>query len=236
MKLYTILTPSHQGLYDRFFLPSLNTAEFELHALELPQAGTGDFLNDDFKAAIRFKLEKIVESIRDNLGKVIVWSDVDIQFFDLSAAHIEASMADPSLDFAGQRLTSSGTRACGGFYAIRCSTKTCDFFEAVQEVTASRTNGNEQDAINLLLEEGRLNWQLLGPEYYARTHGLFIPWKAVMHHATCLLPGDSVRQKVEMLTGLEGFGSWSSLRKIAYYMRELAPALQRLLKLKTKYP
>ena len=83
MKLYAVVTPSHRALYERFFAPSLDTTAFELNAFLLEQNGAGEFLADDWKTCIRFKLEKILESIHQNPGAVLVWSDVDIQFFRL---------------------------------------------------------------------------------------------------------------------------------------------------------
>ncbi len=228
MKLHCCYTPSHRVLYERFFRPSLDASEFRLVPSELTQTGEGEFLAEDFKAAIAFKLRRIIESIRENMGEIIAWSDVDIQFFGLKRSHVLAYF-EPETDLAIQKLHPREGAVCGGFYAIRCSEKTALFFEKTLEITSAETNGNEQDALNLLLGEipAPLNWKFLGPEFYARTHGLRIPGNAVLHHATCILPGDHVRQKTALLSALEGYEKWGRSRRQAYLARNGLDALAR---------
>jgi hypothetical protein len=230
MRIYTVVTPSHQVLYERFFLPSVAGNGFELVPYLLEQEGTGDFLAQDFKTCIAFKLQKILESIRDNPNEIVVWSDVDIQFFKLEPRHITSYFA-PETDFVAQRLTFARREICGGFYAIRCSRKMEDFYEEVATITCSETDGNEQDAINLLLQRspGRIHWCLFGREIYSRTHGFQIPPTALLHHATCFVLGNSVNQKFSLLTQLERFDRWSPLRKRLYWMIQAPAALKRRL-------
>jgi hypothetical protein len=228
MKLHYVVTPSPRSLYDRFFIPSLDRSTFELHPLWLEQAGNGEFLSDDFKSCIRFKLAKILESIDQNEGQIIVWSDIDIQFFGLQPEHILAYF-NPETDFVAQRLNAQDSAICGGFYAIRCSSKMQFFFERVTQLTQEETNGNEQEAINSVLAVAprSINWRLFGSEFYARTHGIRIPKGALLHHATCVVPGDSIRQKTNMLKALEHFDQWSPLRKDFYLLQQLPAALRR---------
>jgi Nucleotide-diphospho-sugar transferase len=230
MKLFCVVTPSHQVLYERFFLPSLDTNAFELHAHFLEQAGAGDFLADDFKNCIRFKLDKITESIQENPDAIVVWSDIDIQFFGLRPSHI-LSYFDSEEDFVGQRLSRSTEEVCGGFYAIRCSPKMDEFFNDVRELTRKETGGNEQDAMNLALKTSRirLNWRLFGLEFYSRTQGVRIPFNAVLHHATCVSSKDYINQKVLLLARLQNFNHWSSLRKQLYVLQEVPGVLKRKL-------
>jgi hypothetical protein len=230
MKLFCVVTPSHQLLYERFFLPSLDTNAFELHAHFLDQAGAGDFLADDFKNCIRFKLEKILESIRENPDSVLVWSDIDIQFFGLRPRHIFSYFGSQE-DFVGQRLSRTTEEVCGGFYAIRCSAKTNEFFEEVRELTRNETGGNEQDAINLALKTSRirLNWRLFGLEFYSRTHGVRIPFDALLHHATCVSSKNYIQQKISLLARLQNFDRWSRLRKQLYVFQEVPGVLKRKL-------
>jgi hypothetical protein len=108
-------------LYDRFFLPSLDQESFELFAIDLEQEGKGEFLADDFKRCILFKIEQIIASIKRHQGKIILWSDVDIQFFGLTAERLLQPFADNELQFAIQRLLAVGDEGCGGFYALRCN-------------------------------------------------------------------------------------------------------------------
>jgi hypothetical protein len=228
MKLYCVVTPSHRSLYEQFFIRSLDRSAFELHDLWLEQEGDGEFLADDFKSCIRFKLAKIRESIGQNQGEIILWSDIDIQFFGLQPEHILAYF-DPKTDFVAQRLNSHDSVICGGFYAIRCSRKMWDFFERITQVTQEETNGNEQEAINsvLTIAPRSIDWRLFGSEFYARTHGIRIPRDALLHHATCVVPGDSIKQKTKMLQALQHFEHWNPLKKSFYTLQQLPAALRR---------
>jgi hypothetical protein len=215
-------------LYERFFVPSLDQSEFELQALWLEQEGTGEFLADDFKKCIRFKLSKIRESVQQNQGAIVIWSDIDIQFFGLRPGHILAYF-DSETDFVAQRLNPFDSVVCGGFYAIRCSTKTEDFFDRVTEVTELETHGNEQEAINYLLQgaSNLIRWRLFGTEFYASSHGIRIPYNARLHHATCLVPGETIAQKTRLLGALKNYGRWGPLEKNWYVLRQLPAALRR---------
>jgi len=227
--MFCVVTPSHQELFDQFFLPSLDTKLFELVSYQLAQEGTGEFLGDDFVRCIQFKLTKILESIEQNENELIVWSDVDIQFFGLKPEHITKYFQNEE-DLVAQRLTLTGNHACGGFYALRCSAKTHGFFVAVDKVTIELTRGNEQEAINLLLQQdSSLRWNLFGPEFYARSQGVRIPPNALLHHATNVTPGDAILKKARALTELRGFDKWNPTRKQLYVLAHQVPALIRKL-------
>jgi hypothetical protein len=232
--IYAVITPSHRVLYEEFFLPSLNQDDFELHALDLEQEGKGEFLADDFKQCILFKVEQIIASIKRHQQEIIVWSDVDIQFFGLTANKMLAPFKNDKLLFAVQRLARGRNDVCGGFYALKCNEQTLRFFEKVLDATIHETNGNEQDALNLLLQkEGAPEWEFLGPEFYARTHGVWLPRNSVIHHATCIVPGDAVLQKLNLLRGLNHFHQWSNTRRLIFRLSSLAKALLRKIGLRT---
>jgi hypothetical protein len=217
-------------MYERFFLPSLNTKRFELHAYTLDQEGSGEFLAEDFKNCIRFKLAKIIESIKINQGEIVVWSDVDIQFFGLQPDHI-LPYFQPAFDLAAQRLNYRSEDVCGGFYAVRCSPRTLDFFHQVNELTLNKTEGNEQDAINLALKMlvPEIRWRFFGGQFYARTHGIRIPVDAVLHHATGLVAGNAVSHKISLLKQLEHFERWGNIRRRLFVLQQLPASLRRKL-------
>jgi hypothetical protein len=235
MRIFCVVTPSHKVLYERFFLPSLDQDSFELHSSFLDQEGSGEFLADDFKNCIRFKLAKILESIENNSGAIIIWSDVDLQFFGLRPSNI-SSYFEPGYDFIAQRLNYRDASVCGGFYAIRCSGQALDFFHQVEELTLSTTRGNEQDAINLVLGSGssKIKWGFFGREFYARTHGIGIPINAVLHHATGLVPGNAVHNKTRLLGQLEHFEKWSNIRRRLFIFQQAPASLTRKLSALTR--
>lgn len=226
--IYVVITPSHRVLFDQFFLPSLDQTQFKLHVFELDQAGDGEFLADDFKRCILFKLDQIIASIIRHKQQVIVWSDIDIQFFNMKAADISTHFHESPLQFAAQRLNKHSTDVCGGFYALRCSEEMLDFFTAARNATVHETDGNEQDAINLLLRRPAApQWKLLNSQFYARTHGAWLPSGLVMHHATCILPGDAVRQKIKLLSELENYHLLPPYRRILFQSKAIGKSMLR---------
>jgi hypothetical protein len=228
MKLYAVVTPSHRPLYERFFLPSLDTNAFEFNPCVLEQHGGGEFLADDWKNCIRFKLEKILESIHQNPGAIVVWSDIDIQFFRLQPSHI-LSYFDEETDLVAQRWRLTGDEICGGFYAIRSSPRMYDFFIEVSNLTRDKAGGNDQVAINLALTTSpiRIRWRLFGPEFYSRSHGIRIPPNALLHHATCVIANGNPHHKITLLTKLQNFDQWHPLKKRLYLLHQVPGALRR---------
>jgi hypothetical protein len=228
MKLYAVVTPSHWPLYERFFLPSLDTNAFELNSSLLEQHGAGAFLADDWKHCIRFQLEKVLESIRQNPGAIVVWSDIDIQFFGLQPGHI-LSYFDSATDFVAQRWSLATDEICSGFYAIRSSSRMYDFFIEVSNLTPDKAGGNDQVAVNMAIRTSpiHVNWRFFGPEFYSRSHGIRIPPTALLHHATCVVPNDHVNQKISMLTALQNFDQWHPVKKRLYVLQQVPGALKR---------
>lgn len=228
MKLYAVNTPSHRSLYERFFLPSLDTEAFELNPCLLEQDGEGEFLADDWKNSIRFKLEKILESIHRNPGAIVVWSDIDIQFFGLKPRHI-LSYFDEETDFVAQRWSLIGDEICSGFFAVLSSRKMYDFFVEASNLTRDKAGGNDQVAINLALKTSpiRVRWRFFGPEFYSRSHGIRIPPNALLHHATCVDASAKVNQKISLLTELQNFDQWHPLKKRIYVLQQVPGAVRR---------
>lgn len=226
MKMYCVFTPSHEILSTRFFLTTVPRG-FEVVPYEYNQAGQGNFGETDFYQCIEFKVNMIIESIEANPGACIVWSDVDIQFFNFNPSMMEKDLGQ--LDMVFQRFSREGEVACGGFYALRCSPAVAQFFRNVLTVSKEETHGNEQDAINLLLKTTTLKWGILPGRYYARTHGFRPPKDLALYHATCIKPGDSVRQKTELLEGMAWIMEAPSIRLPLMQFLNIGGALSRKL-------
>src|SRR5262245_17990581 len=98
LPIYTLYTPSHEVLLQGFFLPSLpKNMDLRLHSFDTPKMR--NFRDNGFLRAIRQKLDLVVESIRENDNDLIVWADVDIQFFGPLAPVVRGSMKDYDLCF-----------------------------------------------------------------------------------------------------------------------------------------
>jgi hypothetical protein len=92
MLLYSCHTPSHQSLYDRYYAPSLPASLTDVpYILEI--GGSGDFMTRSFRDCIREKVALHVETVAENDGDVIVWSDVDVVFVRDPVPHLDALFA-----------------------------------------------------------------------------------------------------------------------------------------------
>src|SRR4051812_19412588 len=93
MKIYCCFTPAHEVLFKDYFLPTV-PGGFTVTSSLLEIEGAGDYLSAEFLRCISGKIELVLKSIKDNWGDVIVWSDIDIQFFNLQPALLLAQLDD----------------------------------------------------------------------------------------------------------------------------------------------
>ena len=118
--LFCCHTPAHEVLYRQVFLPSVPEG-FEVRSTVLGIDGPGDYLSDEFLRCIRAKLDLVVRSVEENLGDIIVWSDVDIRFFDLSPSALAAELESSACDVLFQRESPRMDDVNTGFFVCRCT-------------------------------------------------------------------------------------------------------------------
>jgi hypothetical protein len=84
MKIYTFYTQTHISLYQDYFLASYE--RFLKNSFELiPHFGVqktqiGDFTDPEMGNQMDEKISLVVNAIRQNVGKWIIYADCDIQF------------------------------------------------------------------------------------------------------------------------------------------------------------
>lgn len=197
MKLYCVYTPSHEGLLRDWFLPSL-PGGLELVALPLQIEGRGDFLGVDFLQCIRDKIANLILSIRDNDGSWILWSDVDILFFERAPQALNDVVAHAGATRVFfQRERATGREVNTGFMLMRCCDETRRFFEDLGARLLREPDKNEQAIANEMLREGvAINWELLPDDFVARSHGWPPPARMSIYHANCTMGPNGVMQKI----------------------------------------
>jgi len=79
-----------------------------------------------------FKTNDIIQRIKENMGEVILYTDIDIQFFKPIKNHIEKALIDNDIVFQRNPTPAEGLLNIG-FMAIRCSSKTLKFWNKVLE-------------------------------------------------------------------------------------------------------
>jgi hypothetical protein len=164
--LFCCHTPAHEVLYRQVFLPSVPQG-FAVRSTVLGIDGPGDYLSDEFFRCIRAKLDLVVRSVEENSGDIIVWSDVDIRFFDLSPSALTAELESSACDVLFQRESPRMNDVNTGFFVCRCTTAVLEFFKTVRSELESHPEENEQMVVNRLLKKKcgmRIRGCGLGPD------------------------------------------------------------------------
>jgi MoaA/NifB/PqqE/SkfB family radical SAM enzyme len=145
VKLVAVYTPSHERLLDEWFRPSMQD-DYELLLHRLDAGSGGGYRTPDWTAAVLQKSRCIIDAIRNNLGEIIVYSDVDVQFFAPTREHIRNAMYDR--DIACQ-LDAPNGQLCTGFFAVRANDATLALWQEVERCVARE--GRDQSAFNRIV-------------------------------------------------------------------------------------
>ncbi|MBC8128101.1 MAG: hypothetical protein H8M99_13250 [Gloeobacteraceae cyanobacterium ES-bin-144] len=161
-------------------------------------------MSDEFLRCIRKKIELIVQSIQDNRNEWIIWSDVDILFFDGLGQALQnvIGQANGKMLFF-QKETKSDGEVNTGFILIQCCETTERFFREVGQRLEVERDKNEQAIENIMLQEGVIDcWGYLPVNFVARTHG----WPPLRHkmiyHANYTVGSDGVGQKIRQFKAI----------------------------------
>jgi len=146
---------------------------------------------------------RALDEERDQKDGMLVWSDVDIQFFDFSMPDLEETLARSGKDALFQQegvVWADGHREFNsGFFIFRRSEKMRAFFQAALEMMRGKECPYDQHVMNrMLAQQPWIEWDCLSRRYYARTHGFPPPRDAILHHATCSLK-NSVQAKIRQM-------------------------------------
>jgi hypothetical protein len=165
--LLTYHTESHKCLYDEFFKPSFNkhlSKDFTLVSINGDQKCTSAIYYEDGWFNTVFEKIKFVNNFLNNTDKdFFVFSDVDIIFLDNIKDIILNELENCDMVF--QRATSVRQDSiCSGFYAMKVNDKNKIFFNDLLE--SYDMNFGDQYNINSLLDSGKYNFKIFGPEFY----------------------------------------------------------------------
>ena len=200
--LYSLYTPSHQVLKERFFEPSLpNDVELRLHYFE--NEGDGLIGGPSFHRAVLRKVEVILGAIRENWGRVFVWSDIDVQFF--APLHDWVMAATHECDIVFQ-IDAPGPSLCDGFFFCRGNEDTLRLWQDTLDIMTATNSWDDQAHVRAILWNGRpMRWGHLPPVFFGAgtsagqlwEPGLEfpVPENVIAHHAnfTCGVP-NKIRQ------------------------------------------
>jgi len=206
MKLFCSLTPSHELLFHSYFRPTL-PAGFDLQIIRSSGAGQGDFLSADWSQAVMEKGQAICQSLRENHGEVIVWSDVDVQFLALQTADLSALLTQSGREILFQREWREAEEANAGFFVCRSTAAVIALFDGVLEDMAGLDVPRNQPAINTRLQHPQpaVAWGYLPLSFYARTHGWPPPADLALHHANGTVGKNTVARKIAQFEEVRAF-------------------------------
>lgn len=184
MKIFCCYTPSHNTLYYDDFLPTIPPG-FTLYSELLEMFGEGHYDSPQFVPCVVKKVDLILQSLRENAGSIIIWSDVDIQFYRLTPEIARTELGDRDIAFQAAGVPANEINS--GFFICRCNRRVIEFFEEVRRGLCHEYAGEiEERVINKLLptlSEQELSWCQLPRPFYARSNFWPPPRELVLYHA-----------------------------------------------------
>jgi len=190
-------------LKDEWFLKTLRDDwQLDIKYLEGPEGnwGTSEFFN----VTSLKKLECLIQAIKDNWNNIIIWSDMDIQFFGKCEDIILRSLDGKDITFQAEWAGKNTVNV--GFFAMRCNEKTLSLWDYVlrccknniQDLGKEKFLFGDQTVTNMALRENTINvkWCLLPESIWAMSNGREPPIDIVLHHANCV---GSIEKKLQQM-------------------------------------
>ncbi len=166
IKMYSLCTPSHEILRDKYFLPSIKD-DYDIIIKQTSQAcKSASYLKPGWNKTMLDKVNVIIDAIKDNWGKIFIFSDLDIQYFQSTEPIIVNLMKNK--DMIIQRNGPEGS-FCAGFFVCYGNKKTLNLWEAIKQRMLVNRKLDDQTALNDLLlysNPFKIAWSLLPVEFY----------------------------------------------------------------------
>lgn len=207
MKLYAYYTEEMSQLKDLFFNSIKDDWDINIEKWDSFD-GNSNFGSEQFRLITTKKLYFLLEKIKENIGSIIIYSDVDIQFFR-SCNNIILDLIDGNdLLFQSEKVNSNKV-INSGFIVIRCNENTLKMFKECSDMRIDKnvTSYFDQTILQYYITTNTyIRWTVLPIEFYNRSFGVAIPQNIVLHHATCTEPKtingreiSSLEQKIKQL-------------------------------------
>jgi len=199
MKIYGVYSKENEILKDEWFLKTLQD-DVEVHFKDIGSFGGAsvDFGDANWYKACREKHNYACQAVEENQGDLIIYSDVDIQFFDKCIPAIVEAMEGKDIVFQSEHWPATGEINLG-FLCIRCSPKTLKLYREIRDMEFEKLPVADQTAMNMLLKDGKhdIQWGVFPTKIWARSHGNIPPDDILMHHANCV--GDTIGKSQQLV-------------------------------------
>jgi hypothetical protein len=188
MKIYTIYTDEIECLKDIFVKSMKDDWETVFLYWDTIDEKEGDFGTPGFITHMRQRVETVRTIIKKNWGDIIIWSDIDIQFFRKCSKLIEKAMVGKDIVFQSESWPKKEVN--GGFIVIRCNEKSLLLYETVLKTDFEKLPYFEQTAMNEILTENKIGirWGILPRPFWAMSCHYDPPVDIALHHANCTFP------------------------------------------------
>lgn len=186
--LQSIYTDEVRPLKARFVSSFLDDWEVNIEHWGTIGEGGGNFATRGYVELLRRRTNFLIDLIKERSGQILVWSDVDIQFFGRCEPFIRSALRSADLAFLAEDPARS--EVSGGFVAIRCNASTQSFYAAVAATPFENLPFYDQSAVSQLLRSGQpaVSWTMLPGQFWAMSHLGPPPADIVLHHANCTRP------------------------------------------------
>ena len=192
MKMYSIYTDEMEDI-KQVFLNSMQD-DWEINIEYFGKAGEGgNFKTHGWLDIQKRKLDFMIGKIEENMGDVIIWSDLDIQFFATCTPLINEAIAEKDIVFQAEHWPEK-KEVNVGFMAIRCNKRTLALYRMARQYDLTKVALADQTAINEIISKNELGiqWDILPNQFWAMSHYMYNssvpPPDVVLHHANCTAP------------------------------------------------
>ncbi len=152
MRILSVCSPSHEPFRDQWFLPTLPPG-FEPEVLDVDQTcASALHRTEGWREAVSPRYGLIADAITRAPDEIMVYSDIDVRFFDLRPETVIAALGDS--DLALQRDSYTG-RVCSGFFVFRGNARVLALMRSMQEQLAAEASMCDQPLLNDLMEVKR---------------------------------------------------------------------------------
>jgi len=189
LKLYAYYTEEISQLKDQFLNSIKDDWDINIEKWDSFD-GNSDFGSEQFRLITTKKLYFLHEKIKENMGSIIIYSDVDIQFFRPCNSILLDLLDGNDLLFQSEMLHNNKA-INSGFIVIKCNENTLRMFNACSNMIINEqdTSIYDQDKLQYyIIKNTYLKWSVLPIEFYNMSFGLPIPSNIILHHATCTEP------------------------------------------------
>ena len=197
MRLYTCYSPSHEKMYQDYFLPSLVDGEYDLVVKKLDQTcPTGEFETEGWNVCTRNKILLYKQAVKENWGRSFVWADVDLQFFGPTKEILRQELGYYDLAAQSEYPHGKDFELCAGLFIAKGNAHTMKLFQTMLDCY----EGERDDQSSMNRHRDIVKWKLLPDRFWCKNLSVTPPDNMLVHHANWIR---GVQNKLDALEDMK---------------------------------